>query len=80
MIRAILEFLTRIGRDDLAAAFTQAVESRQPPPPEVSQEIYSLLLENGENELAAAFAGAFAGSPAQGQPTPTGQPAAPPGQ
>jgi hypothetical protein len=70
LIYAILEALAQAGRDDLAAAFTSAVESRQPPPPEVAKEIHRTLIRAGKDEIADAFEDALApqGAPAQAPP------------
>jgi hypothetical protein len=80
LIRVILKVLEEAGRDDLAAKFVNAVESREAPEPEDAQQIYQILIQAGEDQAAAAFE--FAVVPQgpqgpQGPPAPQGPPGPP---
>jgi hypothetical protein len=72
LIREILRVLTDAGRNDLAQAFTETVQSRQPAPPELAEAILEVAVQRGETQVAEIFAEALGVQPQQGTvPRPT---------
>jgi hypothetical protein len=65
LIREILRVVTDAQRNDLAQAFTDVVESRQPPPPELIQQIIQVAAERGEVEVAQILTEFLTDQPAQ---------------
>jgi hypothetical protein len=60
MIVAVLGILEQAGQEELAEAFMRAVEARQKLPVEVAVQIARILIEAGREDVARAFAQAFA--------------------